>query len=233
MSWVAAVRKQARKQFNCVKRISLLFLIKLDNRMWGIPLGGQTISQRGREKRFKCVYLCCMCVWSHTDPWAEWLRPRLLPHLLVWLNDNSRASVPAWMPSSWHAVRWICFEIKNNMTTELDYIIRYLDGKTRLSVILGIYLNFFCTFAIAQILSWAQRFGFLDLYGDDWFQEPPRLEKSSNHHNYGVIKWQWIQLFSSRHFISPACSAANIIIRLYNTWHFEGNSAVSGTYSHI
>lgn len=142
MSWVAAVRKQARKQFvNCVKRISLLFLIKLDNRMWGIPLvGGQTISQRGREKRFKCVYLCCMCVWSHTDPWAEWLRPRLLPHLLVWLNDNSRASVPAWMPSSWHAVRWICFEIKNDITTELDYIIRYLDGKTRLSVILGIYL---------------------------------------------------------------------------------------------
>lgn len=74
--------------------------------------GGQTISQRGRENWFKCVYLCCMCVWSHTDPWAEWLRPRPLPHLLVWLNDNSRASVPAWMPSSWHAGRWICFEIK-------------------------------------------------------------------------------------------------------------------------
>lgn len=177
-----------------------------------------------------------MCVRSHTDPWAEWLRPRLLPHFLVWLNDNSRASVPAWMPSSWHAVRWICFEIKkwHNYRIRLhNQIFRWENKAISHSWYLSCTMNFFCTFVIAQILSWAQSFGFLDLYGDDWFQEPPRLENSSNHHNYGVIKWQWIQLFSSRHFISPACSAANIIIRLYNTWHFEGNSAVSGTYSHI
>lgn len=190
---------------------------------------GPTISQRGRERTFKCVYLC---VWSHTDPRAEWLWSRLLPHL-----RQSGLLLPAWMPSSWRAVRWICFEMKNDITTEFDYIIRYLDVETRLSIILSIYLAqwiflffFFCTFAIAQILSWI----FGDFNGNDWFEEAPRLEKSSNHHNCGVIKWQWIQFFFSPDiFMSPARSAANINIRLYNPWHAEGNSAVSGTYSQI
>lgn len=141
MSWAAAVRKQARtEQFvNCVKRISLLFLIKLDNRMWGIPLGGgQTISQRGRERTFKFVYLCRMCVWSHTDPWAEWLwsHPSSSPGLAKPPQSSLHACLDAIiLKRSQTNVFW---NKKNNITTELDYIIRYLAVETRLSIILGI-----------------------------------------------------------------------------------------------
>lgn len=65
------------------------------------------------------------------------------------------------------------------------------------------------------------------------FEEPPWLEKSSDHHDSGLLKWQWIQHFPSRHFINSAHSAANIITQLYNRGHVEGNSAVWGKYFHV
>lgn len=87
-------------------------------------------------------------------------------------------------------------------------------------------------FALLQLHKYRRpKFGFLDFYGHDWFQEPPRFEKFLSYHNYGVIKWQWIQLFPSRYLTSPACSAANIITRLYNTWHVKGNLAVFGAWA--
>lgn len=65
------------------------------------------------------------------------------------------------------------------------------------------------------------------------FGEPPRLEKSSDHHDSGLLKSQWIQLFPSRHFIKSARSAANIITQLHKRGRVEGKSAVWGKYSHV
>lgn len=137
----------------------------------------------------------CVCVCEVTQTPGQ---SDSLPDLLIPLNDIRRPSHPVWMPSPWHAsssdTRMNLFWNEDDKTTEFGYIRRYLDYRA--SLVFVLHNEVFYTFAIAQIWSWSQRFGFLDFpFGDDWFQEPPRLEKPSNHHNYGVMKWEWIQLF--------------------------------------
>lgn len=123
------------------------------------------------------------------------------------------------MPSSWHASssdsQMNVFS--NDITTALDYTLRYVDVKIRLSTW---YLS--CTMTFSALLQ-SQKYGveLKDLvfgFSFRWWLI------SGTSPAWEILKLSQLQsnevrmdpALSSSHFIIPAPSAAKIIIRLYN-----------------